>query len=164
MRALEMIEGASPRLQLGTLEQIGRIGDLRAVPMLIRFLDSEEEYVGQYSSGRIDASAARALTRYFPGAPGVTQAMHDHLSTPSVEIHAARYLNRREPSPKLQAIVNRSESSQTPWGKWIRGRRAAIEDGDGEAMRRLCVPVIENNEGTPMYRCVAYLDVYPDLG
>jgi HEAT repeat protein len=44
-RALEMVEQAHPALQWWALKAIGSIGDLRAVPLLIRLLDSDDQRV-----------------------------------------------------------------------------------------------------------------------
>ena len=83
------------------VEILGRIGDERALPLLISILENEK------ADEKVRYSTAWQLNFYFPGAPGVTDAFRRVFprATGNLQVLAAQYLNAREPDAKYRAAL-----------------------------------------------------------
>jgi len=88
------------RGQLRLVETIAEIGDLRGVPLLIQIMQTPASTPAQRTLAQ---QAAAQLTRFFPGAPGVTEACQRVLAAEHLGQIVARYAMKHDPTIKLPA-------------------------------------------------------------
>lgn len=111
------------------VDLLGQIGDLRAVPTLIRAMSSAD--------ATLSATAASRLAWTFPGAPGVTEAFQQSLDREHLARTAAEYLVIRGGSAELKPIAY---PERTPWQQAER----LWKSGDKKAAKALYLKIIED--------------------
>ncbi|HEY0075717.1 MAG TPA: HEAT repeat domain-containing protein [Abditibacteriaceae bacterium] len=88
------------------MRALGRMNDMRAVPLLLRALQAPEKSIA--------GNAAQTLVYYYPGAPGVTEAMRailgDEAAGEFMKRTAQTYLAKRDAS--VAVVV---EQQRTPY-------------------------------------------------
>ena len=100
--SFDLIESSLPLLdekqRESMMRTLGTMNDLRAVPLLLKALQAPEK--------SIKAHAAQTLAYYYPGAPGVTEAMRallrDEKPTEFLKRTAQDYLSKRDASVKVE--------------------------------------------------------------
>jgi HEAT repeat protein len=122
------------------VDLLGQIGDLRAVPTLIRAMSSPDE--------QLSATAALRLSSTFPGAPGITEAFEKALDREHLRRTAARYLLRRRDDPELKATA---EPEKTLWQQ----AESLRSSGDAKAAKALYLIVIEDKNESDYTRRTA---------
>jgi HEAT repeat protein len=131
------LDGFSLKNKRTLLNWIIDTGDLRAVPILLRYLDSED--IEQSSK------AAFALRWYFPDAPGVTEAFLNRWKTAqkSVRSEAIKYLIKRNPT---QELVKANEELQQPKASTfaLKARKAFVEGPAADA-KKYCIQIIQDD-------------------
>ena len=115
------------------VEIMARTGDPRAVPPLLKAMQASDQ--------KVSTIAARRLSWYFPGAPGVTKAFEKALIQKHLARDAASYLSKRRDDPALDKIRG---FKKTPW--WRAGQ--LWKAGDMKAARAAYLEIIENNNGS----------------
>lgn len=124
-----------PSVQKTLLQWMIDTGDSRAVPVLIRMLDSEDASVAGF--------AAQGLRRCFPGAPGVTEAFEKQWKTANekVRLQAIRYLMKRDSSQELTKAYRELPQPETYSMKaW-----KVFEEGPPDEARKICLQVLQDD-------------------
>ena len=107
----DLIESGLPLLNAKQRENmmraLGRMNDVRAVPLLLKALQAPEKSIA--------GNAAQTLVYYYPGAPGVTEAMRallrDEAAGEFLKRTAHTYLAKRDASVAAVAV----EQQRTPY-------------------------------------------------
>jgi HEAT repeat protein len=107
----DLIESGLPLLNARQRENmmraLGRINDMRAVPLLLKALQAPEKSIA--------GNAAQTLVYYYPGAPGVTEAMRailrDEAAGEFLKRTAQTYLAKRDASVAVVA----EQQKKTPY-------------------------------------------------
>jgi hypothetical protein len=133
----ESLDGFSLKNKIALLGWIIDTGDLRAVPLLLRYLDSED--VEQSSK------AAFALRWYFPDAPGVTKAFLNRWKTAqkSVRSEAIKYLIKRNPTRELVKASEELQQSQS--STFALKARKAFAEGPAADAKKYCIQIIQDD-------------------
>jgi HEAT repeat protein len=115
--------------QTKLVEIMARTGDPRAVPPLLKAMQSSDQ--------KVSTIAARRLSWDFPGAPNVTKAFEEALMQKHLAREAARYLSKRRDDPALNEIRGVSKT------QWRRATRL-WEAGDTKAARAAYLAIVED--------------------
>ena len=146
---LDFFPRADVESQKRLIEIMGRIGDQRALPLLIAMLENEK------ADEKLRYSSAWQLNFYFHGAPGVTNAFRHVFATAkgNLQVLAARYLNEREPDAKYQAGL----PAPTAWQRAEKKR----ESGDLGGARALWWQVLATPDTDDFARRWAAVRILP---
>lgn len=135
-----LLDRLAPREQYELVRLIAETGDLRAVPALLKAMDSPDTYVR--------SAAATALNAYYAGAPGVTEAFEKAFARDHRDVTAARYLSLRRNDPAFEQAVRKRDTPFATVGRmWSAGettstRAAALalleDDKQSTHVRRHC--------------------------
>ena len=124
-----LYDALAPADQAKLVWIMARTGDPRAVPALLKAMQSSDE--------KVSTIAAHRLSWVFPGAPGVTGAFEKALTQKHLAREAARYLSKRRDDPALDEINKWRETSSVRAGRlW--------EAGDMKAARAAYLAIVEN--------------------
>lgn len=118
--------------QEALLQLLERIGDERALPLLIQSLNSTQRPV-RYQ-------ADHALTFYFPGARGVTEAYRTLAQNPATQEEARYYLAKYDPT--LAATLPPKEPTL-----WQQGQKQ-LKNGQTEAAKATFFALLEKEKMT----------------
>jgi len=129
------LPNARPEFQALILRWMSETGDLRAVPSLSRYIDSQDHDVWY--------EARTSLISYFPGAPGVTEAFLEKWKTTPDIAHGSilDYLYKRVSDPEVdKAYLERFEAEPSFYVK----AATAFRDGPAADAKKYCIQVIED--------------------
>lgn len=135
----------TPADQAKLVSLVGEMADPRAVPLLLKALESPDE--------KVASAAASELSWHFPGAPGVTDAFENALAKKYLATASARYLAKRRDDPALDAILGPA----TPWTR----AEALSNAGKREQARAAFLTILEDPRWNPYTTPTAAFKLLP---
>jgi HEAT repeat protein len=144
---VDFYDALAPVNQAKLVTIMARTGDIRAVPPLLKAMQSSDKGVS--------GTAARSLAYTFPGAPGVTDAFEKALKKEHLARQAACYLSLRRDDPALAEIGKGRTTSFAQAGRlW--------KEGDMNAARAAYLAIVENSKESDYVRRAAATKLLPD--
>ena len=144
---VDLYDALDPVNQVKLVTIMARTGDIRAVPPLLKAMQSSDKGVS--------GTAARSLAYTFPGAPGVTDAFEKALKKEYLARLAVCYLSQRRDDPALAEIGKGKTTSFAQAGRlW--------KEGDMKAARAAYLAIVENSKESDYARRAAATTLLPD--
>ena len=160
------LPNALPEFQRYILEWMEKTGDLRAVPVFLRYIDSQDSALRR--------EAVSSLISYFAGAPGITEAFLDKWRTSPDDVRRpmVEYLSKRVSDPDIDKARNAyqeqidkalQEEFREHFGvdRFFRDNmEKAFRDGPKAEAKKYCIQIVEDVSLSDFFRtryadCVA---------
>ena len=142
-KSFSVVEKALPNvsteMQLRILEWMRATGDLRAVPVLLRYIDSPDRNVRR--------EAIWGLIYDFPGAPGITKAFMDKWKTSPDDVRGSmiEYLYKRVSDPDVEKAYREQLKPKTSYVTFKDNLKEAFRDGLKAEAKKYCAQIVEDD-------------------